>query len=101
MQENFDKFEEIIGYSFENKETLKKALTHSSFSNENKLNGNIVQCNERLEFLGDSVLSLIASVYLLAVWIFYHILLKNATKNCRLRKTFGSRQRFIRFRRYA
>lgn len=41
-----------------------RALTHSSFSNENKARGVEVRCNERLEFLGDSVLSLIASVHL-------------------------------------
>lgn len=56
--------EQKIGYTFTNKELLQTALTHSSFSNENKARGVDVRCNERLEFLGDSVLSLIASVHL-------------------------------------
>ncbi len=55
-------FEEIIGYRFSNQELLKTALTHSSFANENR--GTKVLYNERLEFLGDSVLSLIVSSYL-------------------------------------
>lgn len=47
------------GYSFKNKALLTTALTHSSYGNENSC-----QCNERLEFLGDSVLSVIVSDYL-------------------------------------
>ncbi len=49
-------FEKKIGYIFKNKEYLKTALTHSSYANENHS-----ESNERLEFLGDSVLSLIVS----------------------------------------
>ena len=49
-------FQEVIGYKFNNETLLKTALTHSSFANENK--GKDVTYNERLEFLGDSVLSL-------------------------------------------
>lgn len=55
-------FEEIIGYTFNDKKLLKAALTHSSFANENR--GKSIKYNERLEFLGDSVLSLIVSRYL-------------------------------------
>lgn len=55
-------FEEIIGYQFSDETLLKVALTHSSFSNENKHKN--IKYNERLEFLGDSVLSLIVSRYL-------------------------------------
>ena len=55
-------FEEIIGYKFTDQSLLKTALTHSSFANENR-SKNILY-NERLEFLGDSVLSLIVSNYL-------------------------------------
>ena len=51
---NSEKIEKIIGYTFKNKDLLKKAFTHSSFSNEHK-----VQSNERLEFLGDSILSFV------------------------------------------
>ena len=49
--------EKEIGYSFKNKELLLTALTHSSFYNENK---NLRPSNERLEFLGDAVLSVIS-----------------------------------------
>ena len=49
----------ISGYNFKNKELLKIALTHSSYANENHC-----KCNERFEFLGDSVLSIIISDYL-------------------------------------
>lgn len=53
-----------IGYSFKDESLLKLALTHSSYSNEVKVNkyGNY----ERLEFLGDAVLELTSSLY------FYH-----------------------------
>ena len=40
------------------------ALTHSSYANERKPHGEVVEYNERLEFLGDSVLSIIVSDYL-------------------------------------
>lgn len=55
---------ERIGYSFKNDELLVVALTHSSASNEGHSRGQAPECNERLEFLGDSVLSLIVSEYL-------------------------------------
>ena len=56
--------EEKIGYEFRDKTLLDTALTHSSYANELKARGENVMYNERLEFLGDSVLSLVASVYL-------------------------------------
>ncbi len=56
--------ENRIGYCFKNKEYIQKALTHSSYSNEAKSREEIIECNERLEFLGDSVLSFITSRYL-------------------------------------
>lgn len=56
--------EERIGYRFENGELLTRALTHSSYSNESGLKNHHMYCNERLEFLGDSVLSIITSNYL-------------------------------------
>ena len=58
--------EKRIGYTFKNKSILEEALTHSSYSNE--LNQRHIErnCNERLEFLGDSVLSIIVSEYLFA-----------------------------------
>lgn len=51
--------EKIIGYRFKNSEILKTALAHSSYANEYRC-----QSYERLEFLGDSVLSIIISEYL-------------------------------------
>lgn len=56
-----DKLEKSIGYEFKDKNLLDLALTHSSFANEL---GDQTKCNERLEFLGDSVLSIIVSDYL-------------------------------------
>jgi ribonuclease-3 len=49
-----------IDYEFKNEKLLKEALSHSSYVNEKKC-GN---CNERLEFLGDSILSLVVARYL-------------------------------------
>lgn len=54
-------FESKIGYTFKDKSLLSLALTHTSYANEAKHNKNH---NERLEFLGDSVLSIIVSKYL-------------------------------------
>ena len=55
-------FEEVIDYKFKDINILNEALTHSSYANEHKRAGNFY--NERLEFLGDSVLSLIISDYI-------------------------------------
>ncbi len=54
-------FEKKIGYAFKNRELLFEALSHSSFANECKKSRN---SNERLEFLGDSVLSIVISEHL-------------------------------------
>ena len=51
---NFLEVENIIGYKFKTKKLLQTALTHSSYSNEHK-----VESNERLEFLGDAVIEFI------------------------------------------
>ena len=56
------KLEEKLGYEFKNSELLTTALTHSSFANEHKKSG--IECNERLEFLGDSILGMITAEYL-------------------------------------
>lgn len=56
--------EERIGYHFCDPQYLTRALTHSSYSNETGAKNHHLLCNERLEFLGDSVLSLITSEYL-------------------------------------
>lgn len=64
MQNNLELLEQTIQYEFRNKDLLATALTHSSYANELRARGEDIMYNERLEFLGDSVLSLIASVYL-------------------------------------
>lgn len=64
LQQNITELEKRIGHVYSDKSLASTALTHSSYSNENKARGIDTRCNERLEFLGDSVLSLIASVYL-------------------------------------
>ena len=56
------KIEDNIGYTFHNKELLKKALTHTSYAYENN-----VESNEKLEFLGDSILEFISSKYMTKV----------------------------------
>ena len=59
MEKDLSIFEKNIGYTFENKILLKTALTHTSYAYENK-----VKSNERLEYLGDSILEFISSEYL-------------------------------------
>lgn len=61
---NLSSLENILGYNFINTDILLRALTHSSFANEQKARGISVLCNERLEFLGDSVLSMVVSEYI-------------------------------------
>ncbi len=56
--------QEKIGYHFQDISLLKQALTHSSFTNEQKINK--VMHYERLEFLGDAVLELVSSEFLFA-----------------------------------
>ena len=56
--------EERIGYKFRDIKLLETALTHSSYSNEKKSRGMSFESNERLEFLGDSVLEVVISRYL-------------------------------------
>lgn len=59
--DNINKFEDIIQYHFHDKKHLRQAFTHSSYSNERKLNK--VGDNERLEFLGDAVLEVVTSEF--------------------------------------
>ena len=51
-----------IGYTFKNTDLLTEALTHSSYANEHKAKH--IKYNERLEFLGDAVLSIVVSDYI-------------------------------------
>jgi ribonuclease-3 len=79
MQENFpngdDALEERLGYKFTSRALLDRALTHSSAVPELKVSGIedadsaiLPKDNERLEFLGDAVLQLLASEYLLSTF---------------------------------
>ncbi|HLR21385.1 MAG TPA: ribonuclease III [Tissierellaceae bacterium] len=54
--------EDNLNYSFKDDNLVKRALTHSSYANEHQLG--ITKSNERLEFLGDTILNLIVSQYL-------------------------------------
>ncbi len=56
-----ESLEEKLQYSFQNRELLSEALNHSSYANEHK--GGLGS-NERLEFLGDSVLGFVAAEFL-------------------------------------
>lgn len=53
---NLEAFEELLGYRFQDRELLVRAITHPSFANERH-----EPDNQRLEFLGDAVLDLVAS----------------------------------------
>lgn len=57
-----DPLEEKIGYEFRDRALLVNALTHSSYANENR--GRSCESNERLEFVGDSVLGMVVAVEL-------------------------------------
>ena len=56
---DFKQVEKEIGYEFKNKALLINALTHTSYAYENKK-----QSNEKLEFLGDSILEFVSSEYI-------------------------------------
>ena len=56
---NLEILEKNIGYTFKNKELLKQALRHTSYANERN-----IESNEKLEFLGDSILEFLSSKYI-------------------------------------
>ena len=56
---NLEILEKEIGYKFKNISLLKKALTHTSYAYEHG-----VESNEKLEFLGDSILEFLSSKYI-------------------------------------
>jgi ribonuclease-3 len=62
MTKNYQDFFKIINYQFNNIDLLDQALTHPSLINNNK---NKISSYERLEFLGDKVLSLVIAEYLI------------------------------------
>jgi ribonuclease-3 len=61
---DFTPFENSVSVIFKNKKLLEQAFIHRSFINENPRSG--LQHNERLEFLGDAVLELVATEFLYA-----------------------------------
>jgi ribonuclease III len=60
--QNLNELESIIGYTFKDRMYLLLALTHSSYANEKRVEG--LNSNERLEFLGDSVLNIVTSEFI-------------------------------------
>src|SRR3989304_10015571 len=62
MNKNLDQIESLLGLEFKNKDILKTAFIHRSYLNEHPEER--LPHNERLEFLGDSVLGFIISSYL-------------------------------------
>ena len=56
------KLEASLGYTFKDAALLRNALTHPSYVNEKKINR--IRSNQRLEFFGDSVLSVSVSEYI-------------------------------------
>ena len=60
MEERLKNLQQKLGYEFKDVSLLKTALTHSSFANESSEK---IPCNERLEFLGDSVLGFVSAKY--------------------------------------
>ena len=62
MEKEPSELEEKIGYHFKDQSLLVKALTHSAYANEHSL---ICGNNERLEFLGDSIIGFVVSEFLL------------------------------------
>ncbi len=57
-----EELERKIGYQFKNKALMREAITHSSYAKERK--SQHIKYNERLEFLGDAVLSIVVSDYI-------------------------------------
>ena len=60
--------ERVCGYKFKDLSILERALTHSSFANDAKLNVTKQESYERLEFLGDSILNLVIAERLVLIY---------------------------------
>ena len=61
---NVKNVEKLIGVAFNSKDLLSEALTHRSLSNEKQSGGSGVKNNERLEFIGDAILSMVVTDYI-------------------------------------
>ena len=67
MEKNYPDIRDLekkLNYCFKNTELLNGALIHTSYANEHTKGKNVVRSNERIEFLGDSVLGLAAGSYI-------------------------------------
>jgi len=62
MINNYPELETTIGYQFKDKTIIEAVLTHRSYLNEHRTQ--VLEHNERLEFLGDAVLELIVTDFL-------------------------------------
>lgn len=62
MNRDLKKLEQAIQYEFRDKKLFRQAMIHSSYANEHRLDK--LDCNERLEFLGDAVLEVVSSDFL-------------------------------------
>jgi len=67
MYMSYVKLEKLIGYKFKRQELLIEALSHSSYSNERKTAN-----NERLEFLGDSIIGFLVVKHLYSLFPYYN-----------------------------
>ena len=69
MTPNLDELEQSLGYTFRDRALLNRSLTHSSSANESQadaIRSDVRTDNERLEFLGDSILGWLVSEWLFA-----------------------------------
>ncbi len=62
MNRDLKELEGCLGYVFQDKKIFRQSMIHSSYANEHKMDK--LECNERLEFLGDAVLEVVASDFL-------------------------------------
>ena len=65
-QEQLKELEQKLGYAYRDQNLLERALTHSSYANERQVP---YGSNERLEFLGDSVLGLSLRIIFTAIFL--------------------------------
>ncbi|GAB6189500.1 ribonuclease III [Marinitoga arctica] len=79
-----NKVKNLVGFEDIDEELLFEALCHSSYSNDYNSKGRMINSNERLEFLGDSVLNLIIAEHL---YVNYNL---NEGEMARIRATVGS-----------
>jgi len=63
-QRTMEELEEKLNYQFRNPDLIREAMSHSSYANEHRAEH--LNSNERLEFLGDSVLGFVAAEFLFA-----------------------------------